>query len=37
MSLLIPASATRIELEVGKPEIQPTVKIPLDPKPAKTS
>jgi hypothetical protein len=37
MSLLIPATATRAELEVGKPEIQQTVKIPLDLKPAKTS
>ena len=37
MSLLIPAAATRVELEVGKPEIQPTFKIPLDLKPAKAS
>ncbi len=37
MSLLIPATATHAELEVGKPEIQQTVKIPLDLKPAKAS
>ena len=37
MSLLIPATATRAELEVGKPEIQQTVKIPLDLKPLKAS
>ena len=37
MSLLIPATAIHSELEVGKSEIQPTVKIPLDPKPAKAS
>jgi hypothetical protein len=37
MSLLIPAGATRVELEVGKPGIQETIKIPLEPKPAKAS
>jgi len=30
MSLLIPATATSAEVEVGKPAIQQTVKIPLD-------
>ena len=37
MSLLIPATAARVELEVGKAEIQQTVKIPLDLKPVKAS
>jgi hypothetical protein len=37
MSLLIPATAMVVELEVGKPWIQPTIKIPLDRKPAKAS
>jgi hypothetical protein len=37
MSLLIPATVARVELEVGKPDVQPTVKIPLDLKPVKAS
>jgi hypothetical protein len=37
MSLLIPATAARAELEVGKPGIQQTVKIQLYPKPIKAS
>jgi hypothetical protein len=37
MSLLIPATAIHAELEVGKPEIQPIVKIPLDVKAVKAS
>jgi hypothetical protein len=37
MSLLIPATATRAELEVGKPEIQQTAKIALDLKGVKGS
>jgi hypothetical protein len=37
MSLLIPATAMVVELEVGKPGIQPTIKIPLDRKPVKAS
>ena len=29
MSFVIPASATKVELEVGKPDIQQTARIPI--------